>query len=447
MTELKKFSPRYLAIVAKPEEIDRVLVNKLHRITRQLDDDPYGDCIWGIITGSTATIAERMADTSPQPLVLKRGLGTTNFDHNRFEKSFMITDWGPNEYWQQTDHGKTDGKKTREENPEGMAFLFNEKWQEINPQMIISSSHATQYNLEMPFSKGLIASMNGRFHILRQDQLREFAQFLRGVTFEGSEKDLKNFIEKSNAPQMPLSEEPKVWIAAGNCLFGDARNSSNSMVVTAIGSANCKQVIGYTVPTWYGKGGWGTLGQFFDNTAGIPLAQAWYLNNQLILHNTLNSYPELMDVAFNGTQMSPKEEINKPMFEAFAKHGYNFSNNRDALGLVHDRDVVAFYGNPKFIVTLDTDVESKSPWLCAKSFTASSPKEEELVITASKDFKGPFTFFHPKRLKKTTNSLYLEIKGQLTPIKEVGVETNDFIIVRELDLKKGDTVRLLRKAA
>lgn len=44
---LKKMAPRFMAVVARPEEIDRVLVNDLHRLTRRLDDDPYGDCIWG----------------------------------------------------------------------------------------------------------------------------------------------------------------------------------------------------------------------------------------------------------------------------------------------------------------------------------------------------------------------------------------------------------------
>lgn len=46
-------APRFMAVVARPEEIDRVLVNDLHRLSRRLDDDPYGDCIWGIVTGYT----------------------------------------------------------------------------------------------------------------------------------------------------------------------------------------------------------------------------------------------------------------------------------------------------------------------------------------------------------------------------------------------------------
>lgn len=37
---LKKMAPRFMAVVARPEEIDRVLVNDLHRLSRRLDDDP-----------------------------------------------------------------------------------------------------------------------------------------------------------------------------------------------------------------------------------------------------------------------------------------------------------------------------------------------------------------------------------------------------------------------
>lgn len=39
---LKKMAPRFMAVVARPEEIDRVLVNDLHRLTRRLDDDRTG---------------------------------------------------------------------------------------------------------------------------------------------------------------------------------------------------------------------------------------------------------------------------------------------------------------------------------------------------------------------------------------------------------------------
>jgi hypothetical protein len=43
--------PRYLLFVARPEESDRKYVKRVHQFSRALDSDPYGDALWGIITG------------------------------------------------------------------------------------------------------------------------------------------------------------------------------------------------------------------------------------------------------------------------------------------------------------------------------------------------------------------------------------------------------------
>lgn len=442
--DLKHHAPRYLAVVARPEEINRPFIAKLHRITRELDDDPYGDCIWGLITGDSARTADKIADTSPEPLIIKRAMGTTNFDHNRFRHSFMITDWAPHEYWEQKNYGETDGKKQRENNRDGMAFLFAEKWQSLNPQLIVTSSHATQYNLEMPFSKGLIVSMNGRFHILRTDQLKQFARFLKGAVFDGSEEELKQYIKDTHAPLLPVSDEPKAWIAAGNCLFGDCNNSPNSMAVTAISVGGVRQLVGYTVPSWYGKGGWGTLSAFFDNTASIPLAQAWYLNNQAILEETFRRYPKAAAIQYNGSDLQSPSSENAQFSQSLAASGY--PGEKDLLGLLYDRDVVAFYGNPKKTVTLDQTAPSKSPWNCTYLPGANNtPSEESIEITAAIDKKGPFSFWFPKRMDQNTPPLYLETDGKNIPVSEIGLETNDFVLIRELELKKGQKARLVRK--
>lgn len=97
---LKKMAPRFLAVVARPEEIDRTVVNDLHRLTRRLDDDPYGDCIWGIVTGYAPEDAMRIA-SAESPLVMTRAMGTTNIDSGRFSESMCILDWQPFQYAEQ----------------------------------------------------------------------------------------------------------------------------------------------------------------------------------------------------------------------------------------------------------------------------------------------------------------------------------------------------------
>lgn len=71
------------------------------------------------------------------------------------------------------------------------------------------------------------------------------------------------------------------------------------MAVTALSRYGFNQLVGYTVPSWYGKGGWGTLGLLFSNHDASSLAEAWYLNNQFILDETMTRFPKLMDVHFN----------------------------------------------------------------------------------------------------------------------------------------------------
>src|SRR4051794_5924255 len=48
---LKVAFPRYTCFVATSAEASREYVAAVHRLTRKLDDDPYTDTIWGILTG------------------------------------------------------------------------------------------------------------------------------------------------------------------------------------------------------------------------------------------------------------------------------------------------------------------------------------------------------------------------------------------------------------
>ncbi len=63
--------PRYACFVARPEEADRTFVGQVHRLTRQLDADPYTDCFWGILTGYDAANALRIAKRT-EPLTIRK---------------------------------------------------------------------------------------------------------------------------------------------------------------------------------------------------------------------------------------------------------------------------------------------------------------------------------------------------------------------------------------
>lgn len=74
--QLKALSPRYVAVVDVPENIGRDYVIALNQMSRRMDDDPYADFLWGIITGYDAAGAMRMVDDSQEPMVLRTGVAT-----------------------------------------------------------------------------------------------------------------------------------------------------------------------------------------------------------------------------------------------------------------------------------------------------------------------------------------------------------------------------------
>ena len=421
---LRSTDARYAAFVLQPEEVGRDTINHMHRAARKVDEDLWGDCIWGIVTGYTAEDALRIAKDD-KPLVIKRLLGTTNVGWHHFENSYCITDWTNSPILEQNggvEPTTTTYDETTEKGKEllenGFQSLFAEQLEKAKPQMVVTSSHATQFNLEMPFSRGLIFPHGNRFYQL---QKRQMGYFYRPLTKarQGDTSLMGRMVDILKTPAIEPDGTTRIWLAAGNCLFGDACHTKDSMAVTALSAYTCNQVVGYTVPSWYGAGGWGTLSCFFDAANGTPLSQAWFMNNQFILANTQKIDPLLLNVQFNG------EQIDMKLQSEVMRSGANLTqaNAKDALGYVHDRDVVAFYGDPAWSASLDC---SQAP--CP--FTIEWKNAKEFTITANMDHKGRLGVWFPTAAT-----------GQDAKSSNVdgAILTDDFILIPEIQLKKGET--------
>lgn len=415
---LRSASARYAACVLRPQEVGRETVNNLHRATRRVDDDPWGDCIWGIITGYTAADALRIAQAE-EPLTIKRLLATTNIDHNRFEHSCCITDWTEAPVREQSGYTEPTTTTYAADENDPLLNIFADQLSTKSPQLVISSSHATPFNLEMPFSRGLIFSHGNRFHKLEKKELPQFVGPTVREAMDGQEDKVAALA--ATKPAIEPDSTPRVWLAAGNCLFGQVNHSPNSMCVTALSAYNCNQLVGYTVPSWYGEGGWGTMGLFFGNTAGTSLAEAWYLNNQFILNRTMQIDPALLSVQFNDERFSPAALIPQ-LFKARVK--LNRAPAKDYLGLVHDRDVVAFFGDPAWRAQLD-ESHSQSP------FSISWNGAKEFTITARQDTDSRCGIWFP------TAETGSNATGCNAP---AAVFTDDFILFPSLQLKKGESL-------
>jgi len=425
---LKEHKPRWLAIVGKPETFDPAFVRALNRVTRQIDEDPWGDVRWGLITGASAADAKRIIDTK-EPLVIERGLTTTGVDMSLLKSGVTLSDGAKGQWTDKLAGAKPENHQWDEKAaPEGTVGLFAKAWNETKPQLLVSSSHATQYNLEMPFGLGLIASFDGKLHVLTKDQRNTFAKFLGGAMFKGDATKLGEWLRDIKPPVLEAQPEvPKVWVAAGNCLIGDARKTSNSMVVSALSAGGVRQFVGYVVPTWFGRGGWGVLEMWQGNRGAMSLADAMFLNQNKVIDETMRRFPKAMDVVFDSDDI--EVGLRDPKFgkqlQALEQSGVKVE--KDLVGLVHDRDVVALWGDPKWEATFkpETGRAFKTDW------SRDADGSQVLKIESSKDLETEVTCFLPERVKAP------KLEGPVGTTDDA-VVADDFLLFRKLKLKAGE---------
>lgn len=412
---LRDLRPRFVAFVEKPERLDREYVMNGHRISRQVDEDIYADYLWGIITGYTAEDAMRLVDRSRKPFFIRTALNTTceMSDGRYFTRFAFMNDgsdgagrWGEkNETMPETRHYQT-GKWN-------ILDKWVEKYKELDPDLLVTSSHATERNLEMPFSVGNLKADGGRL----------YADFIKREYLDGT-------------------AHPRVYFAAGNCLIGNVDRDPNSMAVGWLSGMNATSMIGYVVTTWYGRNGWGGLKYWTANAGRLTLAQAIYLNQQDMLHTEHSWYPEMLtvDYPFAAGDFGADAEFKKKFKEATGSEP-----TKDQKGFVHDRDVVVLYGDPAW----DVKMQSPDPAGYRVDFKVRA-KKCIVTIKTNEHFNGelmrggklkqvhvsdiPFAYYFPRRVQRPRLA-----RGQAW---EVAV-AEDFLLVYNCDFEKNKTYTIV----
>ena len=384
---LRAENPRYVAIVDKPENIGRDYVIDLHLMCRDIDDDIYADFLWGIITGYDAAAAERMVDNSTEPLVIKDAVATImELNSAKWFDNYAWVDDHTRGLWGYK-NGRDAEIVTDMVEKEEVLNKFKELYEAYDPDLVVTAAHATQQNLEMPYSLGHIKPRDGKL----------YAQNI----FTGEERDI---IE---------SGKRRVYAAVGNCLIGDMNNTKESMAAAWMNGSNAATMIGYVVTTWHGRNGWGALKYWVTNPLRYTLAEAVYMNQQDFIHQQDAWYPELRKERYTFCD-GFMEELNtaaKRMQEVLGREvSFESAEDWDMLGFWHDRDVLVYYGDPMWNVMLQ-GVESEN------DYTVESRLEDGkyiITITTSENFslermKGdkfkqehvldlPFSYFFPERL-------------------------------------------------
>ena len=356
---LRERNPRYVAIVERPENIGRDYVINFHLASRTMDEDIYADFFWGIITGYNAEGAMRMVHNCTEPLVIKDAVATIMelnsakwFDNYAWVDDHTKGLWG-------TKRGRTAEIVTDTVAPEDVLRKFTDLYKEFNPDLVVTAAHATQKNLEMPYSLGNLKPREGELYA--EDR------------FTGKEWDLED------------SGKRKVYAAVGNCLIGDMNNTPNSMAAAWLSGSNAATMLGYVVTTWHGRNGWGALKYWVTNPSRYTLAEATYLNQQDLIHQHNAWTPQLLTTKYDFLDKFYDELTNaaERMGDAIGREiNLDDAQDWDMVGFWHDRDVVVYYGDPKWNVKLQS-VDGEEDYTITSRL---SGKQCVVTITTGENF-------------------------------------------------------------
>ncbi|MHB1035375.1 MAG: hypothetical protein ACYC35_11355 [Pirellulales bacterium] len=304
---LKVLMPRYVGFVATPKEAGREYVAAIHQLTRKLDDDPYTDALWGIVTGYDAANAARIARRA-EPLLIERVAAATDVELARCKEGMWCCELTKNRMVR-----KQPGQEPRQlKGPDDTTKTLVDVLNEYKAQCFITSGHASERDWQIGYTY-----RNGTFRCEG------------GKVFGLDTKGQKHFVQSDN---------PKVYLPVGNCLIGHV-DGPDCMAVAYMNSAGVHQMFGYTVPSWYGYGGWGCLDYFVEQPGRYTFAEAFFANHEALLHRLEMCGPGLATAEVKGGIPAKPVKLSDAAQKAGLKP-------QDVQGLLYDRDTVAFYGDP-----------------------------------------------------------------------------------------------------
>lgn len=311
LLELKESAPKYTCFVAHHKEVTREWVSKIHQLTRNLDEDPYTDTIWGILTGYDAANALSIAKTN-KPLTIERVASGTEVALEHCVEGIWYCELNKGKIVQKKRNGSPSESQGPDDSTEALAKSLNN----YKAQLFVTSGHATERGWQIGFryKNGYFKSKNGNLY--------------------GQDTSGRNIPISSN--------NPKVYMPIGNCLMGHI-DGQQAMALAWLKSGGVRQMLGYTVPTWYGYAGWGCLDYFVEQPGRYDFAHAFFANHHALIYRLQKYFPEV----------AAKEIINPEQASAIAskikitKEAKMAGLTRqDAAGLLFDRDAVVFYGDP-----------------------------------------------------------------------------------------------------
>jgi hypothetical protein len=371
--------PREVCFVVKPEEAGREFVIAVHRMTRALDDDPYGDVRWGIITGYRAADAMRIA-CYDEPLLVSRFGAGTGFGLDGFEEGVAFSESEQGVKSTKEVGGEPLKQSCADDATAELVAVLND----YAPDYFMTSGHATSrdWQIGYRFKSGQFRCQDGQ---------------LFGLDLDGKRFDV-------------TSPNPKIYTASGNCLMGLV-DGDQAMALAWMHSAGVKQMVGYVVSTWYGFGGRCEKDLFLAQEGRFTLAESFFLQNQLLLHRLQTRFPKTASVNFDRWNI----ESNQQLINQLAQE--HQLTDRDEIGLLWDRDTVAFYGDPAWEARLKSQ---RTPAWSQELTEEDGTFRFEVLANTGGTWSTPATAFLPYRVEE----IEITAGAELNP-----VITDDFILL------------------
>ena len=368
---LRELFPRYACFVARPGEVSRRFVAQVHRLTRRLDEDPYADCFWGILTGYDAANALRLAEHQ-EPLIVRKAVGGTEIPLEMCEEGQWYSEQEAG-HWTRKERG---GESTAISGPSDTTEALVNCLTEYGADLFVTSGHATERDWQIGYR-------------YRNGQFRCENGLLYGLDTQGRRFPIR-------------SPGPKLYLPVGNCLMGHI-DGTNAMALAFLNSAGVHQMAGYTVTTWYGYAGWGCLDYFLEQPGRYTFAEAFLANEAALIQQLQAYFPDLVSA-----ELDDNGQTQPPIHLTEAARAAGLTAN-DARGLLYDRDTLAFYGDPAWVARMadrpkawnQSLTETNGTWTFEITPNRGARTFAPISVNGSQRGGRPIIQFLPCRLKDT----------------------------------------------
>jgi hypothetical protein len=283
-SSLSGFNPDYIAFIAKPAtECNTAFVVAVHRLCRTLDNDPYGDAIWGIVTGYKAEDALRAVSESLLIKTVLSASGNLSYEPpiQRFYQAIGMTcdSYTKTDYLFSGTRGNVYTENKRPDNEQDRIKIIS-KWlssESLNISVagkgtisgavdcIITGGHGNvnlwQSHYPEAGTEGYMQSSGGKLY---------------GAPYSGSAIEIN-------------AKTPKVYWCASNCLMGNPDNKDN-FVYGAFGSGHAVQMFGFMINASAGDEfmAWGVYDRVTKRSGTLTLPQGYFLSNNNALFEIQN---------------------------------------------------------------------------------------------------------------------------------------------------------------